>query len=534
MRFFSYAARGAGAGLLACAGSFWLCLSPAPAAEYRVTNATDLKSRTALLQPGDTLTAAPGTYTLTTWDITVSGARTNWITIRGESNVVIKGTSTGANVIQFQNAHYVNFTGFEVISTAPASAGIDGVNIRGTATSHITFDRLNIHGMGNNGISIFATEASFITLRNSVIASNAVCGLYWGYPARDVVHDVLVENNYIHHCPSNSASATGYGIQFKGGCYRGRFVDNVLHDVGGTSRSGLIVYYGKTNPKGDVPDDMNIVRGNVLWNCRNEGITAMADALVENNIVFDAVTGINLQTYTDELGGPNYAENLVVRNNTAFRCSSSCLTVPTSNWSSIGSNVCVTGNAAYRTSSTQAAISGSGGAARLSGNVRFGTSGLSSGAIAGNGLSDFLGVTASAVATNLNFYPSANSALTNKIASAQDWPETDFNGTARPYGVAVDAGAYERVSSANPGGAIRLAAKPVIPPASPVIRQFDRVNGTNYFIRWPRTVKWTQVEFARTLDVTNWLSLAGPVYATNITVAPPASSTNGFIRLRLE
>ena len=511
-----------------------LLAGTALAAVYRVGDAAALQSRAASLQPGDELIASNGTYTLDHWTLqNISGTRTNWITIRGEGSPVIRGTGTGNNVIQFYNANYIILSNFEVTTTADVSYGIDGVNFKSTSSSYIILDRLNIHGMGNNGVTIMV-NASFITLRNSILASNSTCGIYWGYPNSYVVHDVLVENNYIHHCPTDPASSTGYGIQFKGGCYRGRFVDNVLHDVGGTSRSGLIVYYGKTNPAGDVPDDMNIVRGNVLWNCRNEGITAMSDALIENNIVFDAVTGINLQTYTDELGGPNYVENLVVRNNTAFRCSSSCIAVPTSNWSSIGSNVCVVGNAAYRTNSSQTALSGSGGTARLASNVYYGVSGLASGASAGRGLADFRNVTAAALVPNLDFYPSTNSALTNKVFLLADMPERDFNGTLRPYGAAADAGAYECTSTNNPGFVLQATNKPAITPAAPVIRFFAKAGTTNYNLTWPRTVKWTQVEFVRSLASTNWISLAGPLYATNTTVSPPAGATNGFFRLRLE
>ena len=507
----------------------------AAAAEIRVNNATDLKTRTSTLQPGDTLIAESGTYTLTTWNIqNISGTRTNWITIRAESNAVIRGTATSANVIEIQNVHYLNFAGFEIVTTAATNYSIDGIKFSASASSYLTFDRLYIHGMGGNGMSLFAPEASFITLRNSEIASVAGSGLYWGYPSNNIVHDVLIENNYIHHCPVNPLSDVGYGIQFKGWGYRARIVDNVLHDVGGTARSGLIVYYGRKPLQGDVPDDMNIVRGNVLWNCRSEGITAMSDALIENNIVFDAVVGINLQTYNDgSFSGPNYVENLVVRNNTAYRCSSACISVPSAGWTPVGSNVALTGNAAYRTNSSQAAFSGSGGAARIAGNVRYGT-GLSTGVTVGNGLADFRSVVATGTVPNLDFYPSANSALTNKVMSPQDWPGADFNGSARPYAAAVDAGAYERAATNNPGSTIQAASKPPIAPTPPVIQQIVCADATNYFVCWPYTVKWTEVEFVRSLDASNWVSLAGPLYATNSTVALPASASNGFFRIRLE
>jgi hypothetical protein len=114
------------------------------AAEIRVDNPTDLKNRTSTLRPGDTLVAAPGTYSLATWDIrNVSGTRTNWITIRAESNAVIRGTSTGANVIEIQNVHYLNLVGFEIVTTASASYSIDGIKLSASASSYLTFDRLS-------------------------------------------------------------------------------------------------------------------------------------------------------------------------------------------------------------------------------------------------------------------------------------------------------------------------------------------------------------------------------------------------------
>ena len=64
MKRFPHAAGTTGFLLLAGALAVSLSLPPAAAAEYRVNNPTDLKSRTSTLQPGDTLIAEPGTYTL--------------------------------------------------------------------------------------------------------------------------------------------------------------------------------------------------------------------------------------------------------------------------------------------------------------------------------------------------------------------------------------------------------------------------------------------------------------------------------------
>lgn len=417
----------------------------------RVNTVEGFRNAVGGLQPGDTLIVEEGVYTMSYLDIrNISGTEADPITIRAEGNVVIRGTSYGANVVEIREVHYLNFIGFEILSETDPYADIDGIKISGSNFSYITFEDLYIHDVSGIGISVFADEAHHLTLRNSEIAYCSGSGLYWGYPNSDIVHDVLIENNYIHHCPRDPNQTTHYGIQFKGWSYRAQILNNVLHDVGGTSRCGIVVYYGRNPLQGDVPEDVNVVRGNVLWNCRNEGITAMSDAIIENNIVFDAEYGINLQTYSDEsFSGPNFVENLTVRSNTVFRCRSRCINI--SGWGSVGDNVSFTGNAAYQDVLGKTAIGGSTGSAVARGNVYYGTCSLGSGVIEGNGLSDFAQATASGAVPDLDFYPAAGSVLIDVVSNSDDWPAVDFNDTTRPHNGSADAGAYERVGDTNPG-----------------------------------------------------------------------------------
>jgi hypothetical protein len=317
------------------------------------------------------------------------------------------------------------------------------------------FDSLYIHHMTNVGIGMWPDSATHITLRNSEIAHNTGSGLYWGYPNRNTIHDVLIERNYIHHCPI-AGQSTHYGIQWKGWCYRAVIQDNVLHDVGGSTRCGIVVYYGRKPFKGDVPADINIVRGNVLWNCRNEGITVMSDALIENNIVFDAVTGINIQQYSDEsFTGSNYVENLAIRNNTIYRCSNTCISV--GGWANAGPDVSLTGNVVYQDQAGKNAVTGgSVWLALLADNYYYGQSDYFTGFNAGNGLTDFTSVTESAQVPNLDFYPSASAPFIK--AFTNPGIAVDFNGTDRSRSL-TEAGAYTYTTPANPGWAIQEGFK---------------------------------------------------------------------------
>jgi len=450
----------------------------------RVNTVDGFRNTVNTLQTGDTLIVEAGEYRMSYLNIQdISGTAAEPITVEAEGAVAIRAYSTGSNAVEIRNVHYFQFVGFEIWSETSPGAGIDGVKIQ-TDSSHITFDQLYIHHVSGNGISVFS-DSHHLTLTNSEIAHTYGSGLYWGYPGRDIVHDVVIANNYIHHCPSDSTRETHYGIQFKGWGYRALIEDNVLHDVGGTTRSGLIVYYGKTPLAGDIPADVNIVRGNVLWNGRNEGITVMSDAIIENNIVFDTRYGINIQKYSDEsFSGQNHVENLTVRNNTVFRCGVHCINI--SGWSSgIGNNVSFAGNAAYQDSAGASAINGSAGTAAVFGNLYYGVNDLISGVTAGNGLSDFLNVGPSTQVPNLDFYPSTSSALLDRPELTTEYPPQDFNHSARPENGAADAGAYERTGGNNPGWPIQEDFKPADEP--PAVSLQGIPGNQTIHLRWQVT-----------------------------------------------
>lgn len=442
------------------------CLPSAEARTLTASTVEEVRTKTAALVAGDTLVVAAGTYDMTSWNISgLKGTESKWIVIRAGGKAVVRSASNCCNLVQMSDLEYVAFQGFE-LTMRDANPGIDGVNLRGGFNRHVRLEKLHIHHMTGNGVSVFADSSAFITLTGSEISHTEGSGLYWGYPGKWVVRDALIQGNYIHHCPANPAQANHYGIQFKGWSYRSRILDNVLHDVGGTTRSGLIVYYGRKPLLGDAPEDRNVVAGNALWRCRNEGITVMSDALIENNLVMDAGTGINIQSYSDEsFTGSSAAENLQVRHNTVFRCARACISV--SGWAAAGADVSLTGNAAYQADAGASAISGSLGTGKARFNVAFGRSTLA-GTLAGKGPADFLGVPAADFSGVADLYPAPGSPVLDVVEEGA--AAADFNGTARPAGSRADAGAYERTGAVNPGwlpvtgfkgGTSAIRAKPI-------------------------------------------------------------------------
>jgi len=63
------------------------------AAQIVVSNSSQLVSATSTLTAGDELILVDGEYALVNWTIRdISGTASNWITIRSQTNAIIRGT----------------------------------------------------------------------------------------------------------------------------------------------------------------------------------------------------------------------------------------------------------------------------------------------------------------------------------------------------------------------------------------------------------------------------------------------------------
>jgi Right handed beta helix region len=264
-------------------------------------------------------------------------------------------------------------------------------------------------------------------------------GMYVGCNnATCLVSDSVIENNWIHD--TLPGTTQGDGIEVKIGSHSNTIRDNVIYN---RPYPGIFVY-------GTLANRSNLVEGNVIWNCL-EGIYAVSDAIVRNNIILDSASGLSLYPHAQVPA----LKNVTAVNNTLYGNRAGVRV----RWG--GTNMILANNAIY---SPGANAIDSGGAISTSAIVRSNyIEGTSTAPI--DNARFFNGGSSSAVFTHpatRNFWPPANAILLGKGAATLA-PAIDFNGSKRI--APLDVGAYQRNGLAsNPGWAIMTGFKvPLVP-----------------------------------------------------------------------
>jgi len=404
------------------------------------------------LKPGDTLIVHQGTYLETNrMSIQVQGTASAPIVIRGADGearpVITRPTSASLqNTINIEgSARYLTIKGLEIVGN-----GGDGVNMSG-ALSFITLEDLVIHDV-DVGVN-FRSSMDHITVRRNHIYNTGRDGgtgegMYVGCnDATCVVRDSIIENNWIHD--TLPGTTQGDGIEVKVGSHSNIIRDNVIYNM---SFPGILVYGTGANPP-------NVVEGNVVWNCP-EGIAALADAVVRNNIVIGSGCGLCIYSHVQV----SQRKNITAVHNTLYRNDDGIY----HRWS--GTNLVLANNAIY--SPGQTAVNSNGTITSTGGVV---AANLVEGAMSGDtiGGGRFLGGGSAAAAfldpASNDFWPRSGSPLIGSASAGHTAP-ADFNGSTRtsPF----DVGAYETNGQAsNPGWRIGAGFKvigvPTGPPAAP-------------------------------------------------------------------
>ncbi len=440
-----------GACLAAAAGTM-LPAVPASAATIEITPASDwvgLLNDPTSLAPGDEVVFGAGVYsTSTRLSLGQRGTAGQRIILRAAdgAHVTITRPNANQNVLNLEGAQYLTLKGFEI------TGGSTGVRINsggGIQPKFIVLDGNHIHHTGNAAVSANIdgnTYEGMHFLNNEVDHTSAEGeGFYLGCNYNGCqFFDGIIERNYIHDL--NGAGVTqGDGIEIKDGSFNNIVRDNVIHD---TNFPGVIVYGVEGQGA------RNVIERNVLWNIRENGIQAAADAIIRNNIIFSAAfDGIHSQNHQGAVPG-----NLTIENNTVH-ASGNAIDIGFPSGGAYSGPIEIANNALYPGGAFAIEFPFATGMT-ISSNV--GT-GLASGGLAtsqfdasGDLLTDFVDF--------LSFQ--AFPAVGSRLIAAGDvalQPADDFNTTSRAG--SADVGAYVFDAAGNPGWQVGLGFKFMPAPA---------------------------------------------------------------------
>lgn len=387
------------------------------------------------LKFGDELILRAGTYSQTgRRAITVNGTATNPIVIRaasGQSPLLTRPLNDySQNNIEIVDSSYLVIRGLRF------QGGSSGVRFIGG--HHITFEDNEVFDTGNNAVTLNSGNSdAFIIRRNHIYRTGLDTtsptegeGMYLGcnYDSCRMTNSII-EGNYIHHLRGTSDGGND-GIEIKVGSYGNVVRNNVIHDTNIGTRYPCIFVYGGGG-------SLNLVEGNVMWNC-GEAIQVVSDTVIRNNIILNSDVGITAAPHSQVA----QMKNVTIVNNTIVG-HGECLYI---RWSG-ASNMILANNAVYCPNTTAVnAVDLSGATVRA--NVVEG--GLSGVALDGNGWHAGGSVaTAFQDASAMNYWPAAKSVLLGQ-ADSGFVPPLDFNETTRT--VPYDVGAYQTKGQAvNPG-----------------------------------------------------------------------------------
>ncbi len=394
------------------------------------------------LGAGDTLVLHGGSYSQTgRRAVTVNGTASAPIVIRAAAGELPVLTRPADNINTQNN--------IEIVSSSHLI--LRGVAFRGGSTGvrfigghHITLEDCEIAQTGNNAVAMNSGSSDAMVFRRNHVHHTGLLttsttegeGFYVGCNNNACrVTNSLFEGNYIHHLRGTSAGGND-GIEVKVGSYGNIIRNNVIHDTNiGSDFPGIFVYGGGA--------DINVVEGNVMWNC-GEAIQVVSDAIVRNNIILSSsIAGITAAPHSQVA----QMKNVTITNNTIYGNPDGIYV----RWST-ATNMILANNAIY--SPGAVAVDGSG----LSGSTVTVSSNFVEGALQGaslDGVKFRSGGTAAAAFLNpaaRDLWPTSTSVLRGGAAVAY-MPPLDFNETTRT--VPADAGAYETEGlNSNPGWTI--------------------------------------------------------------------------------
>jgi len=451
-----------------------------PSDNWFDTIACDGCTASDLLQPGDVVNLAPGTYSdARRINIFSRGTAEHPITIRAADpnnrpvfSRPIDSSLSRNHVLNLEGAQYLTLDGVEVTGGAwgvrigstyrPANPGFfpNGISDRGPLpqddAKFLTIQNSKIYNTGANAITANMDGDRYegMIFRNNEISNTGLFGegFYLGCNNNDCqFFDGLIEGNYIYDTNTTTPNIrTGDGIEIKYGSYNNVIRDNVIHN---TVFPGIIAYGTAGNGA------RNLFEGNIIWDTDEQGMQIASDAIIRNNIVITSgAEAFRAQNHQGATPG-----NLTIVNNTFVADGTVALRIA----NSVTDPILIANNAIYSRSNFALRLPSNLSQVTLANNVGSGsvtpnipTSGFDA---SGNIATDFVDL--DWAGPGRDAFP----ALLSKLIGAGDsalQAFKDFNGTSRAG--SADVGAYVFNPNGNPGWQVGEGFKTVIPEPSAI------------------------------------------------------------------
>lgn len=373
----------------------------------------NLARAASFVNPGDTVTVAPGTYNENP-SLVRSGSAAAPIVYRSQTRGAAR-INGGVSL----RASYVDFTGFDV-----ANPNLHGISVVG---HHVRLLNNDVHDCSGNGINAFASD--YLTIEGSRLFRN---GLENSFQASGV--------NIVQ--PVAFDQAPGFHLVIRGNqCFDNESRANTR---GNNFNFGIGIY---------LEDFRNTQSGSTA------GVYRPA-TLVENNLLYNNVGRAVVIVRSD---------NIVVRNNTAWN--NLRIRNPTTSVSTLGSFSCQdTDGVRWMNNivvgrSTPDVVLYDSRTTNTSWDYNIlwnGVITIADGSPTVLGANNYVADPRLTAPTTGNFRPATGSLALDGGTSAQA-AATDFEGTPRPVGAKVDIGAFEtRIDTSGPTNVMpTVAAQPV-------------------------------------------------------------------------
>ena len=423
------------------------------ASDYAVSPSDDVASYVGGLQPGDSLTFTPGTYTIdSVWEWSLSGTAGSPISIKAQDGAVLSISTSASAGISLTNSTWVRFDGLTIQGATgwgDGSASFSGVYIE--AGEDISLQNMSISNIPGTAVRVTG-ESERVSVQDSKI-SNIKGGSAIEMGCSDVScwsENARISHNWIY----NISGENEHAIHLHHGSQGAYLTDNVIYSI----EAGAI-YLG-SNENGS----MNVADANAVWNSRY-GIMIRGAAKLNNNLVFNTSdVGIHI----DDPDRDSYDQIIISFNSI----------VNTGNWgiwaddwfsvegnviannaicSPVGKAVKLVGYEPEEDDTGSVPLEGHSGH-YITNNLLCGlTDGLydyEGHYLIGRGYIDFLDYEL------WNFYPSMDSLLLDAANPSGNTyiPTYDFNGIERTGG-SLEIGAYEWDGESNPGWPVQEGFK---------------------------------------------------------------------------